>query len=221
MDNMRKSKNPPSPLFGIQLAAHNKLLGYARVSTDDQDLTLQIDALIRHGVRREDIFTDKKSGATTNRPGWRDVINDARPGDVLVAWSLDRVSRSLRDLINLADALQKDGIHLRLIQQQIDTTTPMGTFFFHLMAAIAQLERGMIGQRTRAGMRAAKERGAKFGPKPKFGAKQIAKAVKMLENGATVPQVARKFGVSRQLIYPRVLAASGRKLWQPKIKQKR
>ena len=217
---MRKSKNTASPLFGITLAPHNKLLGYARVSTDDQDLTLPIDALIRHGGKREDIFTDKKSGATTNRPGWRDVINDARPGDVLVAWSLDRVSRSLRDLINLSDSLQKEGIHLRLIQQQIDTTTPMGTFFFHLMAAIAQLERGMIGQRTSAGMKAAKENGARFGPKPKFGKKEVEQAVRMLKRGASVPDVAKKFKVSRQLIYPKIVAATGEKLWQPKVKQR-
>lgn len=219
---MRKSKIPPAPFFGIPLAPHNKLLGYARVSTDDQDLTLQIDALIRNGVKREDIFTDKKSGATVNRPGWKDVMNDARPGDVLVAWSLDRVSRSLRDLISLSDALQKEGIHLRLIQQQIDTTTPMGTFFFHLMAAIAQLERGMIGQRTRAGMRAAKERGATFGPKPRFGKAEVAKAITMLKAGKSVPEVAKRFGVARQLIYPKILKATrGKKLWQPKVKQKR
>lgn len=218
---MSKSKPPASPFFGIPLAPHNKLLGYARVSTDDQDLSMQIDALVRNGVKREDIFTDKKSGATTNRPGWKDVMNDARPGDVLVAWSLDRVSRSLRDLINLADALQKEGIHLRLIQQQIDTTTPMGAFFFHLMAAIAQLERGMIGQRTRAGMRAAKERGARFGPKPKFGKAEVAKAIKMLKTGKTVPEVAKHFKIARQLVYPKVLKATGgKKLWQPKSKQK-
>ena len=217
---MTKSKKPLKPLFGVELAPHNKLLGYARVSTDDQDLALQIDALIRHGVKREDIFFDKKSGRTTNRPGWKDVLNDARPGDVLVAWSLDRVSRSVRDLINLADTLHKDGIHLRLIQTPFDTSSPMGVFFFHLMAAIAQLEAGMTGQRTAAGMKAARERGAKFGPKPKFGKAEIKQAVRMLKDGATVPEVAKHFKVSRQLIYPKIVAATGKKLWQPKTKSK-
>src|SRR5688500_282156 len=120
------------------------LFGYARVSTDDQRLDLQHDALIRAGVEPDRIFDDKLSGMRADRPGLAAVLKAVREGDQLVIWRLDRLGRSLKELIALADDLKKHGVQLRSVTEGIDTTTIGGELVFHLFAAIAQFERNLI-----------------------------------------------------------------------------
>src|SRR5512143_301946 len=125
------------------------LVGYARVSTHDQTLALQQDALTAAGCAR--LFTDTASGGTTDRPGLEDALGYARPGDTLVVWRLDRLGRSLRHLIDTITALQARGIGFRSRQEQIDTTTSGGKLVFHVFGALAECERDLIRERTQAG----------------------------------------------------------------------
>lgn len=148
------------------------LIGYARVSTAEQTLDLQKDAL--HEVGCEIIFEDMSSGAKADRPGLRDALTYMRAGDTLVFWKLDRVSRSLRHLLELAADFKERGIGFKSLKDEIDTTTSMGKFFFHLMGAVAELERDIIRERTQAGLAAARARGRVGGRRPKLTAKQIA-----------------------------------------------
>jgi DNA invertase Pin-like site-specific DNA recombinase len=138
-----------------------KTFGYARVSTEDQDLALQEDALNKYGV--DHIFWEKMSGARMDRPALARCIKVCRAGDAIVIWKLDRLGRSTVGLIEAVDKLKAKGIQLISIQDHIDTTTAMGKFFFTIMAAIAQLERDMISERTKAGVAAYKARGGKMG----------------------------------------------------------
>jgi DNA invertase Pin-like site-specific DNA recombinase len=172
------------------------LMGYARVSTEDQNLDLQRDALARAGAER--VFEDKESGARDDRPGLKDV----RKGDCLVVWRLDRLGRSMRSLIGFVEDLRERGIDFRSITEGIDTTTAAGRFFFHVLAALAQMERELIRERTNAGLAAARARGRKGGRKPKLNAKQIAHARKLLEDRTTtIKDVAASLGVNRATIY--------------------
>lgn len=142
-----------------------KTFGYARVSTDEQELSLQEDALNKFGVDR--IFWEKMTGARMDRPVLARCIKVCRSGDTIVIWKLDRLGRSTVGLIEAVEALEAKGIQLVSIQDSIDTTTAMGRFFFTIMAAIAQLERDMISERTKAGVAAYRARGGKMG-KPHF-----------------------------------------------------
>jgi len=143
----------------------SKTFGYARVSTDEQDIALQEDALRKHGV--DHIFWEKMTGARMDRPQLARCIKVCRKGDKIVIWKLDRLGRSTVGLIEAVEALEAKGIQLVSIVDHIDTTTAMGKFFFTIMAAIAQLERDMISERTKAGVAAYKARGGKMG-KPHF-----------------------------------------------------
>lgn len=143
----------------------NKTFGYARVSTDEQELHLQEDALNRYGV--DHIFWEKMTGARMDRPQLARCIKQCRAGDKIVVWKLDRLGRSTVGLIEAVEKLEAKGIQLVSIHDHIDTTTAMGKFFFTIMAAIAQLERDMISERTKAGVAAYKTRGGKMG-KPHF-----------------------------------------------------
>lgn len=137
--------------------------GYARVSTDEQNLDLQVDALIHDGVSEDFIFSEKQSGKNMNRPQWKKLLRATRPGDCVVIWKLDRLGRSMIGVLETIEYLKANNIHFRVLQDNIDTTTPMGSFIMHLFAAIAQLERDMIKHRTQAGVDAAKARGVIFG----------------------------------------------------------
>lgn len=194
----------------------NRLIGYARVSTDDQDLRVQLDQLRKHGVREENLYSDKKSGKSTQRRGLEDALMDCRRGDVLVVPSLDRLSRSVEDLIGLSKRLSSEGVQLRSLREQIDTTTPMGTFFFHLMAALSEFERSLIGKRTREGLAATVARGTKLGAKPKLTKARLEQAAEMLRAGANSAEVARKLKVSGPQLRARIEAEYGRKLWTPR-----
>lgn len=195
--------------------ADPRLIGYARVSTEDQDLTMQIEALIKAGVQETNLYTDRKSGKNLKRIGLQQALLDARPGDVLVVWRFDRLSRSLKDLIALFERLKAEGIQLRSLHEQLDTTTPIGKLMFHLAGLLAEFERDLTAFRTARGMEAAKARGGKFGPPPALKPKQVQRAIQMLKSGRGPVQVAKHFGVSRVTIYKEVLKATGgKKLWR-------
>ncbi|QDV49877.1 recombinase family protein [Gimesia fumaroli] len=145
----------------------HRLIGYARVSTGDQELSLQIDSLLKHGVKRENIFCDKLSGAKADRPGLLLCQECLRRGDTLLVWRLDRLGRSLRHLVTMIEDLKEREIGFRSISDGIiDTTTPSGELIFHVFSALAQFERRLIQERTKAGLAAARARGRKGGRPP-------------------------------------------------------
>lgn len=141
------------------------LIGYARVSTDEQNPALQFDALTGAGCHR--IFSDNASGAIVCRPALEDALAALKPGDTLVTWKLDRLGRSLSHLIGLVSLLEGRGVAFRSLSEAIDTTTASGRLLFHVMGALAEFERALISERTRAGMAAARARGSLIGRPPK------------------------------------------------------
>jgi DNA invertase Pin-like site-specific DNA recombinase len=147
------------------------LIGYERVSTDDQNLALQHDALQAAGC--EKIFADKMSGAKADRPGLKEALEFARKGDTLVVWRLDRLGRSLKDLMALVEGLEQRTIGFRSLQESIDTTSSGGKLIFHMFGALAEFERNLIQERTQAGLQAARARGRKGGRQPKLTPQQI------------------------------------------------
>ncbi len=153
------------------------LIGYARVSTNDQNLDLQVDALKKANCER--IFTDIASGAKSERKGLQEASYLMREGDVLVVWKLDRLGRSLRHLIETVANLQSKGIGFRSIQESIDTTTSGGKLFFHIFGALAEFERDIIRERTKAGLKSARARG-KLGGRPRTMDKQKLEMAKSL-----------------------------------------
>jgi DNA invertase Pin-like site-specific DNA recombinase len=178
------------------------LIGYARVSTEDQNLDLQRDALTKAGC--EKIFEDKVSGARDERPGLTDALSHLRPGDCLVVYKLDRLGRTTRGLIDMVAELQKRGVEFRTLAgaTQIDTSTAQGRFFFHVLAALAEMERDLIRERTMAGLAASRARGRKGGRKPKLTACQIKTARQLLQDrNTTITDVAASLGVNRSTIY--------------------
>ncbi|HGW3455855.1 recombinase family protein [Klebsiella pneumoniae] len=175
------------------------LIGYARVSTGDQNLDLQKNALAR--AECEQIFEDTASGKNARRPGLRRAIRRLKPGDSLVVWKLDRLGRSVRDLITLVSELQDKGIHFRSLTDSIDTSTPAGRFFFHVMSALAEMERELIVERTRAGLAAAREQGRVGGRRRVMTEEVVERCRRMLENGATRQQIADVIGVGVKTIY--------------------
>jgi DNA invertase Pin-like site-specific DNA recombinase len=178
--------------------------GYARVSTDDQNTALQRAALQRAGCTT--IFTDEGlSGATVKRPALTRCLTALCPGDTLIVWKLDRLGRNLRDLITLLDALRTQGIHFQSLTEHIDTETAAGRAMWQMIGVLAELERSLITERTRAGVQAAKQRGVKFGPKPKLTLQQITHARHLRAKGEPVRVIAALFKVHRATLY-RVLA---------------
>jgi len=174
------------------------LVGYARVSTEDQNLELQLDALRQVGV--EKVFTDKV-GALKARPGLDEALSYVREGDVLVVWKLDRLGRTVKGLIDLVSALQGQKVQFRSLTDGIDTSTPAGRFFFHVMAALAEMERELIRERTSAGLASARSRGRQGGRRPKMSDSKIAAAKQLLGAGRPAREVADNLGVSRATLY--------------------
>lgn len=176
------------------------LIGYARVSTADQTLALQEDALQQAGC--EKIFKDVISGSTTERPGLSEALEYARSGDVLVVWKLDRLGRSLAHLIHVVQQLHADGIGFRSLQEQMDTTTPGGQLIFHIFGALAEFERSLIRERTNAGLAAARARGKVGGRPPRLTRDQIRMAQRLMASpDTTADQVAKALHVSRATLY--------------------
>lgn len=179
-------------------------LGYARVSTRDQDAALQHDALTAAGCER--IFTEQASGSTVMRPELERLLDYARRGDVIVVWRLDRFGRSIRHLIEQMDDLESRGIHFVSLQESIDTTTPTGKLTFHIFSALAEFERSLIVERTRAGLEAARARGRLGGRPRKITPMQRTAIYQMYATGDhTGQQIADIFGIARSSVY-RVIA---------------
>lgn len=183
------------------------LLGYARVSTDEQDTRLQRDALERAGCER--IYEEKASGAKANRPELTKLLDHTRKGDVIIVWRLDRLGRSLSQLIKTANLLKERGVELRSLTEQIDTTTASGRLQFHLFGTLAEFEVDLIRQRVNAGLSAARARGRLGGRKKKLKDSDIEKARVLLDSGKySMGQVARELKVSYTTLW-RVLGKLG------------
>jgi DNA invertase Pin-like site-specific DNA recombinase len=176
------------------------LLGYARVSTDGQDHALQLDALRSAGCDR--VFVETASGTRTDRPELAKLMDQARSGDQICIWRLDRLARSLRHLIDIADDLNRRGIALRSLTEAIDTTTPSGRFMFNIIGALSSMEREIIVERTRAGLQAAAARGRRGGRPPALDEGQIRAAKAMLASGAmSAIEVAQQLGCAVSTLY--------------------
>ncbi|MBT2513136.1 recombinase family protein [Arthrobacter sp. ISL-30] len=179
------------------MAAHR--IGYARVSTRDQNLDLQRDALRAAGCDR--IFEDTMSGTKARRPGLAKALEALREGDTLIVWKLDRLGRSLKDLLDFAGGLNERGIGFVSPTDSIDTTTASGRFFFNVMASLAQMERELMVERTQAGLRAAREQGRVGGRKRVVTEAKIRSARKLLSQGTPPKEVATSLGISVPTLY--------------------
>ncbi len=182
------------------------LVGYARVSTRDQNAALQRDALTKAGCER--LFEEAASGAQRDRPQLMAALDYLRPGDTLIVWKLDRLARSLKQLIETVEELERRQIGFRSLTEAIDTTTPGGRLVFQIFGALAEFERGLIRERTRAGLETARAQGRLSGRRPKITGKDI-QAAKALLTGTdlTVEEAARRIGVSPATLYRHLPAA--------------
>jgi len=181
------------------------LIGYARVSTADQNLQLQLDALKKADCMR--VFTDKVTGSRNDRPGLDEALSHLRPGDTLVVWKLDRLGRTVKGLVDLVLELEKDQVNFRSLTDTIDTTTSAGRFFFHVMASLAQMERELTLERTKAGLLAARKLGRIGGRKRIMTDSKIKAARKLLTAGHAPRDVAHDLGVSTATLYRWIPAA--------------
>lgn len=181
------------------------LIGYARVSTPEQDLEPQLAALREAGCER--VFSDKASGARANRAGLADALSHARAGDVLVVWKLDRLGRTMKGLIDLAAELVDRSIGLRSITDGIDTAGTTGKLVFHIMAAMAEMERDLVRERTTAALIIARREGRIGGRKRVMTPKRIEAARKLLASGMPAREIAPTIGVSVATLYRHLPAA--------------
>jgi DNA invertase Pin-like site-specific DNA recombinase len=196
------------PLAPEPTAATGALVGYARVSTAGQNLDRQTRALTDAGCVR--VYADKLSGRTAERPELTACLDYLRAGDVLVVPSLDRLSRSLQDLITLVGDLRRRGIGFRSLHEALDTTTPGGRLVFHVFAALAEFIRELIVEGTREGLDAARARGQRLGRPPALSAEQIRQARTLLAApDNSVSSIARLLGVSRSTLYTHIPELSG------------
>lgn len=175
------------------------IIGYARVSTTDQNLNMQIDALEKYGCER--IYQEKITGTKKDRPQLAELMTILRPGDKVVIYKLDRISRSTKHLIELSEFFGKTGVEFISIQDSIDTSTPMGRFFFRVLASIAELERDIISERTRSGLESARARGKKGG-RPRVAKENLSLAIKMYNSRKyTIKEIVIATNVSQSTIY--------------------
>ncbi|MDO1585585.1 recombinase family protein [Rhizobium oryzicola] len=175
------------------------LFGYARVSkTEDQDLALQLRALHAAGCDR--VVEERASGARFDRPALHRLLDELRPGDVVVVWKLDRLTRSLKDMLAILDRIEAEGAGFRSLTEAVDTTTPPGRMMMQMLGAFAEFERSLIRERTLAGLAAARERGRVGGRRPKLTGEQRDEIRLMLKAGRTAADIARLFRVHRSTI---------------------
>lgn len=194
------------------------LIGYARVSTADQYLCMQEDAL--KGAGCEDIFKDIVSGAKTARPGLHSAISHLRKGDTLVVWRLDRLGRSLAHLIETVKELNDQGIGFKSLQENIDTTTSGGQLIFHIFGALAQFERELIRERTQAGLKAARVRGRMGGRPVQLNTQEIRKLKKHYDKGdLSVMEICKLFNITKPTLYRYLKNEKQKKLKQPSDKK--
>ena len=175
--------------------------GYARVSTEDQKLDLQVDALLRADVDQQNIFQEHISGVKVNRPQLKECMRALRSGDTLVIWRLDRLGRSLIELCKISQELERREIELVSLSESIDTSTAGGKLVFNMFGAVAQFERDIISERTKAGLKAARARGRRGGRKPSVTPEKLKLAMMMLKDDTvTQTQAAQAIGVSRETL---------------------
>lgn len=178
------------------------LVGYARVSTEDQNLDMQRDALTKAGVDPFYIFEEKSTGVHTKRPELTTCLRTLRKGDTLIVYRLDRLARSLADLMRILDNFDERGINFRSLSENIDTSGAMGRLIFHIIGAIAEFEAGLISERTKAGLQAAALRGRKGGRKPVVDKDMMKGILKMLQDPTvTHDDVSKAFKISRGAVY--------------------
>ena len=173
--------------------------GYARVSTEDQNPAMQLAALKKVGCKT--VFKDEVTGAHVNRPALARCLKAFETGDTLVRWKLDRLGRSLRDLIQMLDDFKQRGVKFRSLTEAIDTETPTGRAMWQMIGVLAELERSLITERTRAGVKAAQRRGVKFGRKPKLTPDRLSHARTLINQGNTPTEAAKIMGVGRATLY--------------------
>ena len=178
----------------MQKTATGKLIGYARVSTEDQELRLQLDALKAAGCWN--IYEEKRSATRGKRPQLELALMDLRPGDTLVVWKLDRLVRNARGLYALLDRISAAGAQFKSLQENFDFTTAMGQFVLGILGLVAQLEAQMTAQRTSAGIKAIQARGMRYGAKPKLTAARAARLVSDRKAGEKIKHLAAKYGIS-------------------------
>jgi DNA invertase Pin-like site-specific DNA recombinase len=184
-------------------------IGYARISTQDQNLHLQRDALINAGC--EKTFEDTASGAKDDRPGLATALDFARPGDTLIVWKLDRLGRSLKQLIETINQLQAKRVGFASVQENIDTTTPGGKLVFHVFGALAEFERELIRERTNAGLKAARARGRKGGRPRSMTPQQVAMAQRLLDDPTlSIATICQTMKISAPTLYRHCVPASRR-----------
>lgn len=175
------------------------IVGYARVSTDDQNLQMQLDELQKYGCF--EIFEEKGSGSRKDRPALEEMLKMLREGDQVVVYKLDRISRSTKHLIELSDLFDKKGVEFISIRDQIDTSTAMGRFFFRVMASVAELERDITSERTKSGLLSARSRGRKGG-RPSTDPKKIKTALKMYDSkNHSISEITKTVGISAPTLY--------------------
>jgi DNA invertase Pin-like site-specific DNA recombinase len=184
------------------------LIGYARVSTSDQELASQIDALMAAGVDERSIYTDKKSGKNTKRPGLETCLKVLREGDTLVFTRLSRLCRSLRDLLAITEDLQSRGIGLRAIRQDFDVTSANGKLVMQILGAVDEFQRNIIADNTREGLESARARGNVGGRPAGLDARRVRTARQMKDDGATIVDIARTLKVSRATVYRHLEASA-------------
>lgn len=183
------------------------LIGYARVSTDDQNLNLQHDALKNAGCER--IFDDQVTGSKIQRPGLEAALEFVREGDVLIVWRLDRLSRSLKDLIEMVTLLDSKKIGLKSLNESIDTSSTSGKLIFHIFAALAEFERNLIRERTNAGLQAARARGRKGGRPKKLSKDKMELAVQLyVGKQHSIQKICELIGVSKPTLYKYINSAT-------------
>jgi DNA invertase Pin-like site-specific DNA recombinase len=175
------------------------IIGYMRVSTSEQDTALQFDALQKAGCTK--VFEDQASGANVDRPGLGQALAYVREGDSLAVWKLDRLGRSMKHLIEIITDLQDKGVGFRSITESIDTTTPGGRLVFHLFGALAQFERDLIIERTKAGLKAAEDRGRRGGRQSAVTPERLTKAQQHIASGLNVREAAARVKVGKTALY--------------------
>ncbi len=183
---------------------NGRSFGYARVSTDDQNLTLQIDALTKHGIPKSQIFMDKLSGAKSDRPGLAKCLDSLQSDDILVVWRLDRLGRSMRHLITLVEDLRARGVGFRSLNEgAIDTTSASGELIFNIFSALAQFERRLIQERTKAGLAAARARGRRGGRPPLDADQAKVLATRKLhgDTSISITDICKTLNISRSTYY--------------------
>jgi len=184
-------------------------IGYARVSTDDQNMSLQLDALQAAGCDK--VFTDQLSGATTKRPGLDQALAALQSGDVLTVWRLDRLGRTMRHLVNMVHEFGERGIGFQSLTEAMDTTTAGGELLFHVMGALAQFERRLNAERSRAGIEAARRRGKHLGRPPELTPEQVNHARTVIDsNEQSVTGMAELLRVHRTTLHRRLKKQAAR-----------